>query len=234
MPQCPFCNLVTESFESFGVDEPVFHELQVVGGGRRGNAKCPQCGSLDRERLIYLYLIRETSVFCGTYHRILHIAPEQRLGQLLEDNQRKQYVSGDRNERRSMIKLDITSAPLRSNTFSIVICNHVLEHVVKHQDALAEIYRVLVPGGLAILQVPIARGLRHTIGGDEVLSMHDRLKRFGQRDHVRLYGADYPAIIETVGFHVEKLRPCELWGENVVTQFGLIPEEQLIIAHKVK
>lgn len=229
---CPLCHRPLSTFHPAGVDAPVFQEKQIIGGGLRSDAKCFVCGSLDRERLIYLYLKHFTDVLTRPT-KMLHIAPEVGLQNKLRKHRNIDYLSGDLCSVHADIKLDITDMPFENGTFDYVIANHVLEHVHDDHLAMSEIRRILKPGsGKAILQVPISLALDSTYEDATKTSEQERLEAFGQEDHVRLYGTNYAKLLEQRGFLVspfnwwtsEKLNPQ---GEN---RFGLLANETLYVA----
>jgi len=114
-----------------------------------------------------------------------------------------------------------------------VIANHVLEHIKEEEKVLPEILRVLKPGGLAILQVPIANKLNKTFEDPTILTKDDREKFYGQFDHVRLYGKDYPDRLSAAGFIVIKIKPGDdQWQMSDVEKFALNADEYLYIAKK--
>ena len=144
-----------------GINEPVLKEKQVIGAGIR-KATCPVCHSTDRDRLLLVYLMEHTDLLSseGMRKRVLHVAPEPNLSQLLLKNERLEYVCGDRYEKGYgypfYTNIDIVSLPFSDNEFDFILCNHVLEHVANDGEAISELYRVLKKGGKAILQVPVS------------------------------------------------------------------------------
>jgi SAM-dependent methyltransferase len=231
--QCPLCNSRLRMFLPSGRKSPVLDEKHVVGAGRRQNALCPVCGSLDRERLVFLYLASKTDVFEGR-RTLLHVAPEERLSLALRSASGVTYLSADIASREAMVNMDVTAIGLPSSSLDVVICNHVLEHVVDDARAMAELYRILKPGGWAIVQVPISPTLVATYEDFSITSMAGRKRAFGQEDHVRIYGRDYEERLKRVGFEVrgfEWLSEAESFGgrRNV---FGLNPSETVYWARK--
>ena len=123
--------------------------------------------------------------------------------------------------------MDITALPFPDGQFDWVICNHVLEHIEEDQKAMSELYRVLKPGGCALLQVPISRKLEITYEDFNIQSPEEREKHFGQNDHVRVYGNDYPKRLKSAGFEVEEIIPTPSQKK-----FGLNPKEVVFICNK--
>jgi SAM-dependent methyltransferase len=128
----------------FGSRIPVLLDNQVIGGGYRDNALCPVCGSLDRERLLYLFLRSKTDVF-DTPTRLLHVAPEPRLGEMLLAQANVHYLSADLHAGNVMLIMDITDICFPDSSFDAIICNHVLEHVTDDRRAISELARTLKP-----------------------------------------------------------------------------------------
>jgi SAM-dependent methyltransferase len=211
-----------------GLDVPVLAEKQVTGGGVRLNAICPRCHCRDRERLVFLYLVRKTDILEAPI-RVLHIAPEKRLQQILAARPRITYVSADLNSPSAAIRLDIVNVPFRNMSFEAIICNHVLEHVPDDRRAMSELLRVLKPGGWAILQVPISQTLKQTEETPSLPSAEEREQRFGQHDHVRLYARDYRDRLQSTGFSVEVYGFEEEFGGAARRRYGLAKGEYVYI-----
>jgi ubiquinone/menaquinone biosynthesis C-methylase UbiE len=131
-----------------------------------------------------------------------------------------------------MVKMDITQIEYPSESFDAIICSHVLEHVQDDRRAMSELYRVLKPGGWAVLQVPLSLSLEKTVEDPSVTSPEERHYRYGQEDHVRIYGRDYTERLEQAGFQVEKFSFAEEFGEGAAQRYGVIRDEKLFIGHK--
>lgn len=230
---CPFCHRPLSRFIPAGLDIPVLYEKQVIGGGLRENARCYVCGSMDRERLVFLYLKHHTNMFKQT-NRVLHIAPEPVLMNGFRKCNNLFYLTADLKSPRADIKLDLTALPFSDNTFDFVIVNHVLEHIPDDHLAMTEILRVLKKDtGTAILQVPISLNLEHTFEDASVTSEQDRLEVFGQEDHVRIYGQDYSQKLENAGFRVNVIDwNMDEKSFSKTNRYGLIKEEKLFIGFK--
>jgi SAM-dependent methyltransferase len=210
---------------------PILKEKSVIGAGYRQNRTCPGCESIDRERLVYVYLARKTSVFRNNL-KLLHVAPEKKLQEVLAAAPNIEYYSVDISSQLAKDRMDITDLKYHSNCFDVVICNHVLEHVQDDRKAMSEIHRVLKPGGWAVLQVPISLLLDHTVEDARVVMPEEREKLFGQADHVRIYGRDYKARLESTGFRVERYSFTEEFGKTECHKYGLIAEEHVYVCRK--
>ena len=229
--QCPMCGYRLSTFKPYGHDLAVFSEKQVVGGGRREQAKCHICGCLDRERLIFMYLKHHTS-FLTTPSNILHFAPEAVLGQSLRANKNKNYITADIVPDKADLRIDMTDIPFAGNEFDLIIANHILEHIRNDKKALSELKRVLKNNsGRAILQVPISLNSEFTYEDATIDSDEGRLQAFGQEDHIRIYGQDYPLKLQQAGFDVEIFdwKNSKKLNPNKKNKYGFIEEEKIYI-----
>lgn len=229
--ECPFCDWRFRRFRPAGFDYPVLREKKVVGASYHLDDVCPRCMSNARERLVYLYLQSKTSILREPM-KVLHIAPEPNLSRVLRGRSNLRYFTGDLFGPGVMTRLDIVSLPFADSTFDIVICNHVLEHVSDDRFAMAELHRVLKPQGWALLQVPIALALAQTFEDPSAKSDADRIRLFGQKDHVRLYAEfDYLQRLGKTGFDV-KIGKATDFGQETLTKYALIREEQIFVGTK--
>jgi SAM-dependent methyltransferase len=231
--ECPFCKSRLRAFLPFGPDLPVLKKKKVVGGGYRLNSLCPICGAFDRERLLYLYLLRKTDVFINP-RKLLHVAPEERVRKILSSKTNLDYLTADLYSKNVGIEMDITDIQFSDNSFDAIICNHVLEHIVDDRKAMAELHRVLKPEGWAILQVPMSLTLDNTYENFSITTAKGREEAFGQHDHVRIYAMDYEARLASAGFKVNVFRwiaEAENFGgrKNI---FGLNEDECVYVARK--
>lgn len=226
---CPFCFEKSDELLPTGISSKLFFEKEIVGGGRR-NVLCPTCGSSDRDRLVYIYLFDIFGIFSLEKEiKILHIAPERLVYGMLARIDNVSYVCGDLfpENYQKIQKIDLQDMIFEEETFDLIICNHVLEHVKDDHRAMKEIFRVMKKGAKAILQVPISVVLDQTYEDKTIQSEHERESAYGQSDHMRLYGKDYPDRLRNAGFEVSKLR---LYPEY--SRFGINPKEELIIGSK--
>jgi len=190
-------------------------------------ARCPACGCLERHRLAWLVLGRHTDLFDGAPKRLLHVAPERALEGRLRALPGIEYVSADLTDRRAMLNFDVTKIPLSDHSFDALICSHVLEHVPDDRAAMRELARVVKPSGWAIIEVPpLLDGV--TFEDPSVQSPRERARLFGQHDHVRVPGHDYPRRLEENGWLVGRIRGRDLSREEI-TRLGLHAEEDVFL-----
>lgn len=202
----------------------------------RPRAVCPRCGSLERHRLIWKYIRGETNLLSSeplsTKKNVLHVAPEACLREQLQNNPRLNYITADLDSPDAAVRMDVCAIPFRDGFFDVVLCNHVLEHVPDDQLGVQEIFRVLREGGWAILQVPIDPDLDVTFEDDSIVDPVQRQLMYGQDDHVRQYGRDYPARLRQAGFAITERDFCQELGSEQAARFGLDPKEKLYVCRK--
>lgn len=200
-----FSKIVSVFYIGNKVECPVcskhFRKFLPYGNQGQDNRLCPSCLSLERHRLIWLYLKEKTSFFTDNLD-VLHIAPEQPFYKRFEKLENLNYITADLESPIAKVKMDIREMPFEDNSFDVLLCNHVLEHIDDELKATKEIYRVLKSGGWAILQVPLDTGLETTYEDLSITDPKKREKHFGQYDHVRLYGRDYAQRLEKSGLKV--------------------------------
>jgi SAM-dependent methyltransferase len=188
----------------------VLTEMAVVGSDV-AHFECPACGCHDRERHLFLYLQAAGLLTRLRGARILHLAPETRLRRRIAQADPLEYVLGDLYPTRSDIRrVDLQEIDFPAEHFDFVIANHVLEHVNDDGQALSEIFRVLRPGGHAVLQTPYASRLASKLEDPSIATESARLEAYGQEDHCRLYGADLPSFIASFGFVAKTATHAEL------------------------
>ena len=185
---------------------PILRTLRVVGSDI-DHFSCPVCCCHDRERHLRLYLDR-LGLFdqmCGK--ALLHFAPEPVLTPLIARVGLSRHVRADLFPTGPGIeKVDMQAIGFPDASFDFVIANHVLEHVADDARALAELRRVLRPGGRAILQTPYSEVLERTFSDPGIRTAAERLEVYGQEDHARLYGRDIFARFAAAGFHSRVVR----------------------------
>ena len=198
---------------------------------QRDNALSPGTLSLERHRLLWLYLNNETNFFSKTL-KVLHIAPEQCFYNLFKNLKNINYTTFDLNSPLADIKGDICNLPFKENSFDFILCNHVLEHINDDKKAMKELYRVLNKNGTAILQVPINQKSSKTFEDSSIVDKKKRIEKFGQYDHIRLYGLDYFKKLESFGFKVDPLKYSKEFTESEIIKYGLIKDEIIPVCKK--
>ena len=183
------------------IDGSKYKKFLPYGYGRelRQNALCPGTLSLERHRLLWLYLKRETDFFKHKL-KVLHLAPEQVFYRYFKQFDHWDYTTVDLNSPIADIKADVCNLPFEKNSFNLILCNHVLEHIPDDRQAMSELFRVLKKGGTMIAQVPLDQKRTKTFEDKSILKSIDRTKAFGQYDHVRIYGNDFYSRLQSVGF----------------------------------
>ena len=186
---------------------------------QRKNALCPGTFSLERHRLLWLYLKKETDFF-NSNNKILHFAPEQCFHKFFKSFF-KNYTTTDLNSPIVDIKADICNLPFNDNSFDYILCNHVLEHIYDDDKAMKEIFRVLNKNGIAILQVPIDIKNDLTHEGRDIDNEEVRNKLFGQYDHLRMYGKDYFKKLNNTGFRSVNVNYLSTLTQEEITKFSI-------------
>ncbi|HON18062.1 MAG TPA: methyltransferase domain-containing protein [Salinivirgaceae bacterium] len=214
------------------IDGTRYRKLLPYGRNEsRKNALAPSSGSLERHRVIWLFLQTETNFFTQPI-KFLHIAPEYCFLKPFKKLKHIEYLTGDLNSPWADIKLDIRNMPFENETFDAAMCNHVFEHIDNDIQAMKEFYRILKPGGWAIFQVPIHWDQK-TIEDPTITSPKERERLFGQRDHVRYYGYDYIERLQTAGFHVDVIDYAQKIGHEKTQLYALLPTEKIIFCRKI-
>ncbi len=209
-----------------------FRKFLPYGRSGRDNALCPNCLSLERHRLMYMYLQRKTDFFKADL-KLLHVAPEYCFIDRFEKMKNLDYITADIESPLAKVKMDIHRIPFEANTFDVAFCNHVMEHVDDDIKAMSELYRVLKPGGWAIIQSPQDWSKATTYEDPAITDPKEREKHFWQDDHLRLFGRDYGRRLEKGGFKVTEDRFVmdELTAEEV-KRYALPANEVIYLCRK--
>ena len=214
------------------INEQSYRRFLPYGYGViRQNVLSPGTLSLERHRLCWLFLKHHTGLFFEPL-RVLHFAPEQAFYHRFRRLKNLKYTTTDLNSPLADVKADICALPFEDNCYDMIICNHVLEHIPDDLKAMSELYRVLKPGGLAILQVPYDPKRKSTFQDDNITDPKERAKIFGQYDHVRVYGMDYFTRLSSVGFRVETFDISEHLDAQLMRKYALAPGELIPLAYK--
>jgi SAM-dependent methyltransferase len=197
----------------------------------RENVLAPGTLSLERHRLFWLYLKNETTFF-STPHKVLHFAPEQAFYRRFRKMKQLDYTTTDLNSPIADVKADICDLPFQDNQYDFIFCNHVLEHIPDDKRAMQEIYRVLKPGGTAILQIPLDADRSTTFEDNSITDKNERTRIFGQYDHVRVYGMDYFTKLASVGFQVEAIDYTATLSSEEINKYRLAKGELIPVCRK--
>jgi SAM-dependent methyltransferase len=216
--ECPCCE---RTFRDFA-------PIQAVTVRKGG---CPHCSSRERHRMMMLHLKKQTTLF-SKGGRMLHVAPEPFLQKLFKQIPGVEHTSIDLDSAFADLKMDLTRMTFEDSSFDYIICSHVLEHIPDDVQAMKELFRVLKPGGHAVLLVPMDSSRETTDEDFTVTDPQERIRRFGQDDHVRIYGRDYFTRLESAGFNVNHQSCQELYTAEQLVRYGLMPSEQMIYGKK--
>jgi SAM-dependent methyltransferase len=197
----------------------------------RENVLAPGTLSLERHRLFWLYLKNETAFFSAPL-RVLHFAPEQAFVKKFKKQKNLTYTTTDLNSPIAEVKADICDLPFKDHSFDFIICNHVLEHIPNDTKAMQELYRVLAPSGTAIVQVPYDTKREITFEDNTITDQSERMRIFGQYDHLRVYGMDYFKKLSSVGFNVNALDYTQSMSNNDIERYRLCRGELLPVCKK--
>lgn len=198
----------------------------------RENALSPGSMSLERHRLLWLFLQRHKAEFFTEKLSLLHIAPEYCFLNRFKKMSNLEYTTADLNSPWADIHMDAHEMPFPDNKFDVVFCNHVLEHVADDKQVMRELYRVMKVGGWGIFQIPQDINLPKTHGDPSVTDPRERERLYGQSDHVRQYGLDYPEFLEEAGFTVERINWEKDLSAEEVKRYALPLGEHLYLCSK--
>jgi predicted SAM-dependent methyltransferase len=214
------------------IDGKTYRKFLSYGyGEQRSNALAPGSLSLERHRLLWLYLKNETDFFSAPL-KVLHIAPEQAFLKRFKKYKNLDYITADLYSPLADIKADITKLPFKNNEFDVILCNHVLEHIEDDNKAMKELFRVLKKGGWGIFQIPQDLKRETTYEDASITNPKDRTKHFGQYDHVRVYGRDYFDKLRKVGFTVTPIDYSAYLSTELFKKYSLIKGELLPVCYK--
>lgn len=191
--ECPVCN-------------HRFRKLLPYGYvNMRENALCPSCLSLERHRMLWLFLKEQTDFFTSPL-KVLHFAPEPCFLKRIEKLGNIDYVTADYESPLAKVKLDIQNIPFEDNMFDVIFCSHILEHIENDRLAMSEMFRVIKPGGWGIMMCPVEHDRAATYEDVSITNPIEREKHFGQKDHFRIYGRDFARRLSEAGFKVNEVR----------------------------
>ena len=198
---------------------------------QRENVLSPSTLSLERHRLLWLYLKNETNFFSKNL-KVLHFAPEQAFYKRFRKLKNLDYTTTDLNSPLADVQADICDLPFKDNEFDFILCNHVLEHIPDDTKAMQELYRILKPEGTAILQIPQDLNREITFEDDTITDRKERERIFGQYDHVRIYGRDYFEKLRSINFKVEEVNYTADLTSEEIDRYRLAKGEIIPICYK--
>ncbi|WP_117883941.1 class I SAM-dependent methyltransferase [Aureibaculum luteum] len=216
------------------IDGKRFRKFLPYGyGTQRPNVLSPSTLSLERHRLLWLYLQNETNFFEDSKpKKVLHMAPEQCFLKRFRKLKHIELITADLYSPIVDVKADICDLPFEDDSFDMIFCNHVLEHIIDDKKAMQELYRVLKPGGTGIFQIPQDYSRTTTYEDFTITSPEERAKHFGQYDHVRVYGSDYFDRLKAVGFKVNEVNYSQKLSESEMDKYRLMKGEILPVCTK--
>lgn len=200
-------------------------------GNQRPNVLSPSTLSLERHRLLWLYLKEKTDFFTAE-KKVLHFAPEQCFLKRFKALNTIDYTTTDLESPIADVKADICNLPFEDNSYDIILCNHVLEHIPDDTKAMQELYRVLKPGGYGIFQIPQDLNRAETFEDNSITDKKERAKIFGQYDHVRVYGRDYFDKLRNIGFRVEEVDYTKNISPELIDRYRLAAGEIIPVVYK--
>ena len=214
------------------IDGRSFKTFLPYGYGiQRENVLSPSTLSLERHRLLWLYLKNKTNFFNDNL-KVLHFAPEQAFYKRFRKLKNLGYITTDLNSPLADVKADICNLPFSDNSFNVILCNHVLEHIQDDTKAMQELYRVMKPGGWGIFQIPLDLKREKTFEDNSIIDKNERAKIFGQYDHVRIYGRDYFDKLRRIGFQVNEVDYTSTLTKDEIEKYCLIKGEIIPIVTK--
>jgi SAM-dependent methyltransferase len=214
------------------IDGKSFKRFLPYGYGKqRPNVLSPSTLSLERHRLLWLYLTNETNFFTDKL-KVLHFAPEQCFLKRFKSLNHLDYTTTDLLSPIADVKADICNLPFEDNSYDVILCNHVLEHISDDTKAMQELYRVLKPGGWGVFQIPQDLNRKNTFEDDSITDRKERAKIFGQYDHIRVYGRDYFDKLRSIGFDVEALDYTSKLSKAEIEKYRLAKGELIPVVHK--
>ncbi len=214
------------------IDNKNFKTFLPYGyGNQRNNVLSPSSLSLERHRLLWLYLNSETNFFSANL-KVLHFAPEQCFLKRFKSLKNLDYITTDLESPIADVKADICNLPFKDNEFDVILCNHVLEHIPDDAKAMHELYRIMKPGGWGVFQIPQDLNRVTTFEDDSITDKKERAKIFGQYDHVRVYGLDYFDKLRDVGFKVDAIDYTSKLSNANIEKYCLAKGEIIPVVYK--
>jgi len=219
---CPCCMTHLSSFVPM-----------TTASGTLPEVICPRCDSHPRHRHLWLYFLNARRELFEKKLRLLHLAPEFSFMRQFRRMQGLDYVTADLASPLADFQSDVCCLPFPDDSFDVILCSHVLEHVPDDRKAMSELCRVLKPGGWAVMQVPISNELTTTFEDARISTAEERERHFGQHDHVRLYGGDdFYVRLAQAGFSVNVVNFIERLDEETIKRYALDRQEIIYLCGK--
>ena len=217
--RCPCCGWRLRSFTMGGPSLRTRH-----------HGYCPRCNAKARHRRVWLYLQEHTNLFSEGV-RLFHVSPKYGLSRRLSRMRNIHYIGADLGNRpNTVLTMDLTAVPLRSASVDAVICVHVLEHIDDDRAAMAEMHRILRPGGWALVSVPVRLDQR-TYEDASIVTPSAREAAFGETSHVRYYGYDLADRLAAAGFEVSLDLASDIDARTRRT-YGLLDDENIFMCRR--
>ncbi len=233
-----FCKLAPILYYGTKYKDPIsnktyrkFLPYGYSGKAKRKNVLCPGSLSLERHRLLWLYLQNKTNFFTKK-RNMLHIAPEQCFYKLFKKISNLNYITGDYNSPIADVHFDLHHAPFEDNKFDVIFCNHVLEHVADANQCMKELYRIMAPNGFGIFQIPQDTNRQNTLEDPSIKTEAQRELHYWQKDHLRLFGLDFKEKLEAAGFKVTIENYTKELTPKLVDYYRLPKDELLYVCRK--
>ncbi|MDD3368818.1 MAG: methyltransferase domain-containing protein [Lachnospiraceae bacterium] len=229
---CSVCQTASIKFRDTGIENAIFTDKEIIGGGFRRSVVCPVCGANDRIRWIDYVFENFSDIYKGK-NKILHIAPETSIAKKIRKNPEATYITGDICEGLADEVVDVTKMQFADQEFDYIILNHVMEHIKDEKAAMSEIHRCLKPDGCVWFSAPICES-EPTLEYDEDLTAEERLKHYGQKDHVRLYGNDIVERLGKYGFDIKEYLISDYMSESEIEEKHFMKEDRMYCGKRYK
>jgi len=211
-----------------------FRKFAAFGNPRRQNAWCPKCQSLERHRLLWMFLEKETDLYKKPV-KMLHVAPEEAFFKLFKGSSNIDYHPVDIFPHlypKGTTYFNLLENDSPDNIYNVIICNHVFQYIEDDHTAMSEVFRLLNPGGWAILQVPLNKSLGKTFEDKSIIDPKERERLFGLKEHTRFYSSDYKNRLENVGFTVNAIDYTSKFTEDEIRKFGFYQGDDIYLGVK--
>lgn len=225
---CTLCGSSVTFFLPLGVKSELFQTKNIIGGGYRKKVRCPICGAIDRTRYLDYVLKQKTDIYSNPNNVILHFAPEKAIETKIRKVSGGGYITGDLTYGVADKVVDVTDICYPDNVFDYIIINHVLEHVPNERKAMEEIKRVLKHDGKVVFSMPICED-EDTYESTTELDESERLKQYGQKDHVRLYGRDVKSHMEKYGYNIAEYKAEDILSAEDINNMRLLAKDRIFI-----